>query len=433
MADSLDTPMTCEILIVGGGMNGLTLGVGLARAGLDCLLVDRADPAAMATAGFDGRASALARASQQALAALGLWSELAPVAQPILEIRVSDGQVGRPAASRFLHYDRADLDGAPLGYLVENHLTRRTLAKATAACPGLRCLAPAEVASVTQVGAAAQALLTDGRQIRATLVVAADGAGSPLRKAAGIGVRAWSYPQSGLVCTLAHEKPHNGLAFEHFLPSGPFAMLPLVDGPGPDNGGPDDGGPAGETVHRSSIVWTEVHDLARHMSTVDPERFAAEAERRFGQTLGGLRLIGKRWCYPLRFGLAESMIAPRLALVGDAAHAIHPIAGQGFNLGLRDVAALTEVLAEAKRVGLDLGSDAVLRRYERWRRADNTMLAVTMDGLNRLFSNDLGPLRLARDLGLAAVGRMPPAKRLFMRHAMGLVGDLPGLMEGRAP
>lgn len=397
--------LTCEVLIVGGGLSGLTLGLGLARAGLDCVLVEREDPKALAAAGRDGRASALARASKQALEALGLWPGLAPAAQPILAIRVSDGQVGRPPAARFLHCDRTDLDGTPLGYLVENHMTRRARVRAS---------------------------LADGRAIEAGLVVAADGARSPLRQAAGIAVRTWAYPQSGIVCTLAHERPHGGVAFEHFLPSGPFAVLPLVDGPAPGPAGKGTvPGAAGTPLHRSSIVWTERHDLARHMMTVGPERFAAEAERRFGPALGGLALSGKRWIYPLRFGLADRMVAPRLALLGDAAHSIHPIAGQGLNLGLRDVAALTEGLTEAKRLGQDLGSMAVLRRYERWRRADNTALALAMDGLNRLFSNDLGPLRLARDLGLAAVGRLPAAKRLFMRHAMGLVGDLPPLLQGR--
>ena len=311
-------------------------------------------------------------------------------------------------------------------------MTRRALAGAAEKTAGLRVLAPAALAEadlapadrggVRHGGARVRASLADGRAIEAGLVVAADGARSPLRQAAGIAVRTWACPQSGIVCALAHERPHGGVAFEHFLPSGPFAVLPLVDGPAP--------GAAGTPLHRSSIVWTERHDLARHMMTVGPERFAAEAERRFGPALGGLALSGKRWIYPLRFGLADRMVAPRLALLGDAAHSIHPIAGQGLNLGLRDVAALTEVLTEAKRLGQDLGSMAVLRRYERWRRADNTALALAMDGLNRLFSNDLGPLRLARDLGLAAVGRLPAAKRLFMRHAMGLVGDLPPLLEG---
>ena len=433
--------LTCEVLIVGGGMSGLTLGLGLARAGLDCVLVDREDPKALAAAGRDARASALARASKQALEALGLWPGLAPAAQPILAIRVSDGQVGRPAGARFLHCDRSDLDGTPLGYLVENHITRRALAGAAEKTAGLRVLAPAALAEaalapadrggVKHGGARVRASLADGRAVEAGLVVAADGARSPLRQAAGIAVRAWAYPQSGIVCTLAHERPHGGVAFEHFLPSGPFAVLPLVDGPAPGPAGNGTVPGAGTPLHRSSIVWTERHDLARHMMAVGPERFAAEAERRFGPALGGLALLGKRWIYPLRFGLADRMVAPRLALLGDAAHSIHPIADQGLNLGLRDAAALTEVLTEAKRLGQDLGSMAVLRRYERWRRADNTALALAMDGLNRLFSNDLGPLRLARDLGLAAVGRLPAAKRLFMRQAMGLVGDLPPLLEGR--
>jgi 2-octaprenyl-6-methoxyphenol hydroxylase len=231
-------------------------------------------------------------------------------------------------------------------------------------------------------------------------------------------VTRWDYPQAGIVCTVGHELAHGGVAHEHFLPSGPFALLPLVDAP------------AG--THRSSLVWTERRALVADMLALDDAAFGRELERRFGDSLGRLRPLGRRWSYPLSLQHAERYVDRRLALVGDAAHVIHPIAGQGLNLGLRDVAALAESVVDARRLGLDPGGAEVLAGYQRWRRFDNTVLMVVTDSLNRLFSNDLGPLRLARDLGLAAVDRLPPLKRVFMRHAMGLVGDLPRLIRGEA-
>ena len=254
--------------------------------------------------------------------------------------------------------------------------------------------------------------------MRARLAVVAEGKASPLRAAAGIRVLRWDYPQCGIVCTVAHEKPHHGVAHENFLPSGPFALLPMTDGP--------DGG------HRSSLVWTERREVAPAMMALGGEDFARELMRRYGDGLGSLREVGGRWSYPLGLMHAERYVDQRLALIGDAAHVIHPIAGQGLNLGLRDVAALAETLMDARRLGLDLGSAEVLARYQRWRRFDNTLLMVVTDGLNRLFSNDLPPIRLARDVGLAAVDRLPPLKRFFMRHAMGMVGDLPRLTRGQA-
>jgi 2-octaprenyl-6-methoxyphenol hydroxylase len=253
--------------------------------------------------------------------------------------------------------------------------------------------------------------------VRARLAVAAEGRRSPLREDAGIRVTTWDYPQAGIVCTVAHDKPHRGVAHEHFLPSGPFAMLPMTD--------------AEDGTHRSSLVWTERRELVPAMLALDAAAFGHELERRFGDSLGALREVGGRWSYPLSLMHAARYVDRRLALVGDAAHVIHPIAGQGLNLGLRDVAALAETLVDAHRLGLDLGDGNVLARYQRWRRVDNTVLMVVTDGLNRLFSNDLPPVRLVRDLGLAAVDRMPPLKRLFMRHAMGLVGDLPRLVRGQ--
>ena len=424
-SESLDT----EVLIAGGGMVGLTLGVALAGAGVATVVADAADPATLQTAAYDGRSAAIARGTQQALSALGIWTGMAAAAEPILEIRVSDGKIGAAASPFFLHYDHRELGPGreePLGYIVENLAIRRALQARAAEMANLTLLAPVRLSSVDRGPAAVSAVLNDGRQICAKLIVGAEGKASPLREMAGIRVTRWDYPQAGIVCTVDHEAPHEGVAHEHFLPAGPFALLPMTPG---DGGAPEGAFGGG---HRSSLVWTERRALAPAMMALSKADFAAELQRRFGDGLGRLRQAGGRWSYPLGLMLAESCVAARLALVGDAAHVIHPIAGQGLNLGLRDVAALAETLVDARRLGLDLGSMQVLARYQTWRRVDGSLLAVATDGLNRLFSNDLGPLRLARDLGLAAVDRAPPLKRFFMRQAMGLVGDLPRLVRGEA-
>jgi len=412
--------LQADVAIAGGGMVGMTLAAALATAGLSVAVIDAEAPAAMIAAAFDGRSSAIAMGSQQVLAGIGAWPAMAAAAQPILDIRVSDGDAAGGVSRLFLHYDHRDLaargrDAPPFGFIVENRVTRRALLQRLPHLPTLTHLAPARVVSVDRTADKVVMVLDDGRRVAARLAVAADGRASPMRAAAGIRVTEWAYAQTGIVCTVAHEKPHGGVAHEHFLPAGPFAMLPMVD---------DDG------MHRSSIVWTERRELAPAMMALDDSAFAAEIERRFGPSLGRLTPIGGRFAYPLTLVHAERYVDRRLALLGDAAHAIHPIAGQGLNLGLRDVAALAETIVDAHRLGLDIGDALVLERYQAWRRFDNmTLLAVT-DGLNRLFSNDIAPLRLARDLGLAAVDRLPPLKRLFMRHAMGLVGDLPRLMRG---
>lgn len=418
MSDHETESTQCEVLIVGGGLVGLSLGLTLAGAGMEVVVVDREDPATALAAAFDGRASAIARGSKQALAGAGIWSHLASAAQPILDIRVSDGHIGQGASGFFVHYDHQEVDGAPLGYIVENRAIRQGLHRAEAAAGSLRLEAPRQLLDLTTETDRVVARLDDGRQIVARLAVAAEGRRSSLRAAAGIKTTEWRYPQAGIVCTIAHEQPHHGVAHEHFLPAGPFAVLPMTDA--------DDG------THRSSIVWTEREALAPAMMALPEDRFAAEILRRFGDSLGAVTPIGGRWSYPLSLLHARRYVGQRLALIGDSAHAIHPIAGQGLNMGLRDIAALAETIVDARRLGLDIGDAAVLARYARWRRVDNVMLIAVTDGLNRLFSNDIGPLRLARDLGLAAVNRLPPVKRFFMGHAMGLVGDLPRLIRGEA-
>jgi 2-octaprenyl-6-methoxyphenol hydroxylase len=402
-----------DILIVGGGLVGATLATAFGQVGLDVVVVDTADPVANLDAGFDGRASAIALATRRVLVGLGLWPALEADAAPIHDIRVSDGD-----SPFFLHYDHRETGDEAFGYMVENRNLRKALFHRLAELKTVRVLAPQSIATLDRQSHGVTATLASGQGIRASLVVAADGRGSQTRQAAGIKVTHWSYEQSGIVCTVTHEKCHDFVANEHFLPAGPFAILPLM-------------GDAGRPGHCSSIVWTERADLAPAIMDLDDAAFLEELEQRFGDFLGALEIVGPKWCYPLSLQYAEKTISHRLALVGDAAHAMHPIAGQGLNMGLRDVAALAEVVLDAHRLGLDIGDAVVLERYQRWRRFDNTLMLATTDALNRLFSNNIRPLRLARDLGMAAVNQLPPLKKLFMRHAMGLVGDLPRLMRNQ--
>ena len=395
-----------DVVIVGGGLVGLTLGVALAGAGIETVVVDGAAPEAMRDAAFDGRVSSIALGSKRVLDGIGLWPALAGVAEPILEIRVSDGDT-----PLFLHYDHKAVGAGPLGFIVENRAIRAALGARAAALPALRHLAPASVEALEPAAGATLARLADGRCVRARLAVAADGANSRLRSAAGIETVRWSYRQTGIVCTVAHERPHRGIAHERFLPAGPFAILPM-------------------TGDRSSLVWTERADRVPALLEAPEPLFACELEARFGDFLGVLEPTGPRWSYPLALTHAKRYVAPRLALAGDAAHAIHPLAGQGFNLGIRDAAVLAQLVVDQARLGLDIGAGDVLSNYQRRRRFDSVVLIGVTDGLNRLFSNDSRGLRLLRDAGLAAVNEMPPLKRFFMRHAMGLAGDPPRLVRG---
>lgn len=393
----------------------LALAGGKAGAPFRVVVVDALDPRAVVNAAYDGRNSSIAYASWRLFEALGVAERLEGREQPINDILVTDGKVREGASPMFLHFAAAEIadetGDAPLGHFVENRHLREALLDAVAACDGIELIAPASVADVVYAPGHADVHLDDGRVIRGALCLAADGRGSPVREKAGIKTIGWSYDQAGIVTTMVHDKPHEGVAQEYFLPGGPFAVLPM-------------------TGNRSSLVWTEKKSVAADLMALDDEAFSAEAQDRFGTYLGACRPDGPRWSYPLSLQLARDYVKPRLALVGDAAHGIHPLAGQGYNLGVRDVAALVDVLVEARKVGLDIGALTVLDRYQRWRRFDSTALAVMTDGLNRLFSNDIGPLRLLRDLGLGLVNQIGPARRLFMRQAAGAVGELPTLMRG---
>jgi 2-octaprenyl-6-methoxyphenol hydroxylase len=402
-----------EVLVIGGGMAGMTLGNALAGAGVAATVVDSSTQDALLDAGYDGRASAIAWGSAQVFKGIGLWPHLEPEAGPILDIRVADGTVERGPSMLFLHYDHADIGDDPFGYMIENRATRRGLFEQARGLDGLELLAPARVASLDRAAGGVEAELKDGTRIRARLAVGAEGRQSPTRDSAGIAVSYLDYSQTAIVCTVAHECEHEGVAVEYFLPSGPFAMLPMTD-------------------RRMNIVWTERGALAPGFMALDDAAFMTELRLRFGDWLGDIELTGPRFAYPLSLQHAARYTDRRLALIGDAAHGIHPIAGQGLNLGLRDVAALAEAIMDARRLGLDIGGGDVLGRYERWRRFDTVLLAGVTDALNRLFSNDIPPVRLARDLGLAAVDRLPPLKKFLMRHAMGAVGDLPRLVRGEA-
>ena len=400
-----------DVLIVGGGLVGGVAACALSAAGLSVTVIDGTDPATAVDSGFDGRASAIASASERLLSAIGVWPQLRADVAPILDIRVADGH-----SPLFLHYDHDDVGAGPLGYLAENRHIRAAIQRAVALTDGLTVMAPARVVDLARDAAGVETTLADGRRVRARLAIAADGRGSKIRDGAGIKVTQWRYPQEAIVCTVEHEQPHANIAHEHFLPAGPFAILPLK------------GTPARPGC-RSSIVWTERAEHAQAFVSLDDKAFVNELSRRFGTFMGEIDVVGPRFCHPLGLQFAETSIAQRLVLIGDADHGMHPIAGQGLNMGYRDVAALVDVLADARRLGLDIGSSAVLERYKRWRRFDNTLMLAVTDGLNRLFSNDVAPIRMARDVGLAAVNKMPALKTLLMRSAMGLTGDLPSLMR----
>jgi len=400
-----------DVIIAGGGPIGMLAALALGRHGLRCAIVDTADPAARHGTPVDGRTTALSHASIQLLRGIDIWPSIEKNASPILDIRVSDGD-----SLLFVHYDHSEIGDEPLGYIVENQLLWDRLFDAVDAMANVTYIAPAGFDSVERTLHGVTAVFADGSVVKAPLILACEGRQSPLRRDANIGVSQWDYKQTAIVLTVAHAGPHGDIAHERFLPAGPFAILPMTDD--------------ADGRHRSSVVWTERTALVPSLLELSDDLFLAELEHRFGDFLGALEVVGRRWSYPLSFINASRYVDTRLALVGDAGHAMHPIAGQGLNMGVRDIAALCQSLVEARRLGADIGAPAALNRYERWRRFDNTALMYITDGLNRLFSNSIPPVRAARDLGFGFVNRTPPLRRAFMRHAMGQSGDLPKLLTG---
>jgi 2-octaprenyl-6-methoxyphenol hydroxylase len=399
-----------DILIAGGGSAGLTAALAIAKSapGIAVEVVDAKPPDAGPR---DERASAIAAAAKRMLEQLGVWQKIESEAQPILSMEITDSRTADVARPIFLTFDGSVSEGEPFAHMVANEPLAAALRDAALA-EGVVLTAPGSVKSFSANGRM-EIALGSGATRRASLLVAADGIRSKLRAQAGIKSVTWSYPQTAIVATVSHERPHNGVAVEHFLPGGPFAILPLKG-------------------NRSSLVWTERKEDAERLIKSDDFVFQLELERRFGHRLGALTLEGGRGAYPLGLILARDFVRPRFALLGDAAHGIHPIAGQGLNLGFRDAAALAESVVDAARLGLDLGSAEVLRRYEQWRRYDTFQMGVTTDLLNRLFSNDIGPLRALRDIGLGIVDRLPRLKQMFIGEAAGLGGNLPKLLKGEA-
>ncbi len=414
-----------DILVIGGGLVGLTVALACGQAGFCVGVVDIEKPSDQLAESHDGRASAIATASFRMMRALGVADALIEKkaegddthAGPINQILVSDGQAGAAPSPLSLFFDSAQIaeaiDGEPLGYMVENRRMRHALHSQTKQQNNITWIAPARVKDIEADAAKTTITFEDGKSLSASLLVAADGRNSFVRRKAGIGVTEWPCNQKAIVTTVAHELPHEGIAHELFLPAGPFAILPL-------------------TGNRASIVWTERPRAADAAMALDDEMFAAELARRFGDFLGWVKPVAPRWCYPLSFLHANTYVGARLVLVGDAAHAIHPIAGQGFNMGLRDAAALAEILVQARAEGRDLGDGFTLAQFEAWRKFDNTALTLACDMFNRLFSNNIAPIKHARRIGLSVVDKLPPVRAFFMKEASGQIGDLPPLLRGEA-
>jgi 2-octaprenyl-6-methoxyphenol hydroxylase len=395
-----------DVIIIGGGPAGSTQACALAHHGLNVAVIDQLAPEVTMQASFDGRTTAIAYGSSNIYRGIDVWPLFEPFAQPILDIRVSDDN-----SHSFMHYDHREIGNHPMGYIIENLKMRQVLYGRATSFKKLEWIAPAKVVSLERFDHRVEVLLDTGVSLKAQLLIAADGRNSQMRELLGIPVTKWSYKQNAIVCMIEHELPHEGVAHEHFMPTGPFAILPMQG-------------------KRSSVVWSMREELSPEKMALSPDDFASAMQQQFGDSLGKITLSSQRWCYPLGVQFANTYIDKRFAMVGDAAHVIHPIAGQGLNMGLRDVAALTEVLVEAYRLGLDIGGHTTLERFQRWRRFDNMSLIAVTDSLTRLFSNDIRPLKFLRDSGLGIMNNIAPAKKFLMRHAVGMVGDLPKLVAG---
>ncbi len=400
-----------DVAIVGGGIAGTTMAAILGGAGLRTALIERQPPAALGSIAYDGRTTAITFGSRRVLEAAGLWAALAPHACPIDDIRVADGR-----SPLFLHFDSREVGDEPLGLIVENRLIRQSLYDRINAIEAVTQIAPAAVTAIEVSGSVARLTLAEGQDITADVIIGADGRDSFIREASGIETIGWAYKQQAIVTIMGHELPHSNIAVENFLPPGPFAILPMTDGL--------------DGVHRSSVVWTDHSETVPLYMKLDAAQFDAELRRRSGDWLGRVWEIGPRFTYPLQLRHAKRYIGPRVALIADAAHVIHPIAGQGLNLGMRDIALLAELLVDHRRAGLDLGDPVLLKRYEKARRADNVAFSAATDVLDRLFSNDIPPITLARQVGLGAVNQVPPLRRFFMRRAMGAAGAISRLGRG---
>ncbi|WP_299082081.1 FAD-dependent monooxygenase [uncultured Ruegeria sp.] len=402
-----------DILIVGGGLNGPALALALAQTGHSVTVIDTLPETLRMKATFDGRAYALALASQRLLDAIEVWDRVAEHAQPMLEIKVTDGHAGAGPSPFFMHFDHAEIEEGPMGYMVEDRHLRRAFLDAMTQEQQITQLSGKTVVSQKTDMAGVTLALDDGSTVSGQLVVGCDGRRSGTAARAGIKRSGWDYGQTALVCAIEHDLPHHGVAHQFFMPPGPLAILPL-------------------TGNRSSIVWSEHTETAQRINAMSETDYLQVLRPRFGDFLGDIWLQGDRFTYPLNLTIANSFISDHLALVGDAAHGMHPIAGQGLNAGLRDVGALAEVLTLAGRRGEDIASTLVLERYQEWRRFDTAALAMATDVFNRMFSNDNPVLRMGRDIGMGLVGSLPGLRRSFVREAAGLTGDLPKLLQGRA-
>jgi 2-octaprenyl-6-methoxyphenol hydroxylase len=387
-----------NITIIGAGLTGIAMACSLAQHGLNVTVIESADLSKINAKESDGRTCAISYGSTKIFEQMGVWTNMQKHAGPILDIRITDGD-----SPLFLHYDHKLVGDNPMGYIVENYHIRKTLFAKATTYKNLTILDSTRYTDIKRNNSGVTITTDTGKTIRSQLLIAADGRGSKVRQLAGIKTTSWSYEQSAIVCTVKHQQKHEGVAVEKFLPAGPFAILPMHD------------------QNYSSIVWTEPSHLAQLYIDMSNEDFTQQLSTRFDGYLGKLQVVGNKFSHPLGLVLARKYTDTRLALIGDAAHAMHPIAGQGFNLGIRDIPVLTNAIIEAKNLGLDIGSDDVLHKYAATRKFDNISLLAITDSLNRLFSNNIFPIKYARRLGIAAVNKIPTLKKIFVRHAMGEV------------